>query len=106
MAPDVRSNVPTRDLVDRFYPGVPFRRDIGAYGSLIANDGAREALGFEPEPELARRGARRATCRPARRADRGRDDPRSVAAGRRTKIAELLDGWEPAGRVLVDGALG
>ena len=49
VAPDVRSNVPTRDLADRFYPDVPFRRDIGTYGSLIANDGAREALGFEPE---------------------------------------------------------
>ena len=48
VANDVRSNVPTRDLVDRFYPGVPFRREVGAYGSLIANDGAREALGFEP----------------------------------------------------------
>ncbi len=48
MANDIRSNVPSKDLVDRFYPGVPFRKDIGTYGSLIANDGAREALGFEP----------------------------------------------------------
>ena len=48
VANDVRSNVPSKDLVDRFYPGVPFREDIGTYGSLIANDGAREALGFEP----------------------------------------------------------
>ncbi|MET0926106.1 MAG: aldehyde dehydrogenase family protein, partial [Solirubrobacterales bacterium] len=31
------------------------------------------------------------------------EDPRSVAAGRRTQIAKLLEGWEPAGRVLVDG---
>ena len=48
VADDIRSNVPTAVLVDRFYPGVPFERDLGEYGSLIANDRVREVLGFEP----------------------------------------------------------
>lgn len=48
VADDIRSNVPTSVLVDRFYPGVPFKRDLGEYGSLIANDRVREVLDFEP----------------------------------------------------------
>ena len=32
------------------------------------------------------------------------DDANAVVAGRRAAIAEFLDGWEPAGRILVDGS--
>lgn len=49
VAGDVRSNVPTAELIERFYPGVELRRPLGAYDSLIANDRAREVLGFTPE---------------------------------------------------------
>jgi nucleoside-diphosphate-sugar epimerase len=49
VASDIRSNVPTAELVDRFYPGVPLARPMGEYEALITNDRAREVLGFEPE---------------------------------------------------------
>jgi nucleoside-diphosphate-sugar epimerase len=49
VADDIRSNVPTQTLIDRFYPGVPLKRTMGEYDSLIANDRAREVLGFAPE---------------------------------------------------------
>lgn len=49
VASDIRSNVPTAELVERFYPGVPLARPMGEYESLISNDRAREVLGFEPE---------------------------------------------------------
>jgi hypothetical protein len=49
VASDVRSNVPTAELIQRFYPAVPLKRALGTYGSLIANDHARRAIGFEPE---------------------------------------------------------
>ena len=48
VASDVRSNVPTAELVDRYYPGVPLERPLGTYDSLIANDRANEVLGFRP----------------------------------------------------------
>jgi hypothetical protein len=35
--------------VERFYPGVALRREMGTHDALIANDRAREVLGFEPE---------------------------------------------------------
>jgi UDP-glucose 4-epimerase len=49
VASDIRSGVPTAELVERFYPGVPRRRQMGEYDALIANDRAREVLGFEPQ---------------------------------------------------------
>ena len=49
VASDIRSGVPTAELVERFYPGVPLKRPLGEHEALIANDRAREVLGFEPE---------------------------------------------------------
>lgn len=49
VASDIRSGVPTAELVERFYPGVPLKRSMGTYDALIANDRARDVLGFEPE---------------------------------------------------------
>ena len=49
VASDIRSNVPTAELVERFYPGVPLKHPMGAHDALISNDRAREVLGFEPE---------------------------------------------------------
>jgi nucleoside-diphosphate-sugar epimerase len=48
VADDIRSNVPTEELVERFYPGVPRKRPLGEYGALIDNSRAREVLGFSP----------------------------------------------------------
>jgi nucleoside-diphosphate-sugar epimerase len=48
VANDIRANVPTAELIERFYPGVPLRLPLGEFGSLIANERIREALGFEP----------------------------------------------------------
>lgn len=49
VASDIRSGVPTAELVERFYPAVPLKRPMGPSDALIANDRAREVLGFEPE---------------------------------------------------------
>jgi nucleoside-diphosphate-sugar epimerase len=49
VASDIRSGVPTAELVERFYPGVPLKREMGPHDALISNDRAREVLGFEPE---------------------------------------------------------
>ncbi|UJA20862.1 NAD(P)-dependent oxidoreductase [Thermoleophilia bacterium SCSIO 60948] len=48
VADDIRSNVPTRQLVERFYPGTPVSDDLDEYGSLISNRRMREVLDFEP----------------------------------------------------------
>ena len=48
VAPDIRSNVPTADLLAAFYPDVPVRRPLGEYGSLIDNSLAERRLGFVP----------------------------------------------------------
>jgi nucleoside-diphosphate-sugar epimerase len=47
-APDNGTIFPTRELVDRFYPGTDVADDITTYGSLISSRGARAMLGFEP----------------------------------------------------------
>ena len=49
VASDVRANVPTAELIDRFYPGVRLARELGIYDSLIANDRAEQVLGFKPQ---------------------------------------------------------
>jgi nucleoside-diphosphate-sugar epimerase len=43
------SNLPTRELIDRFYPGAPLKRDIGEFESLLSNRKTREVLGFRQE---------------------------------------------------------
>jgi nucleoside-diphosphate-sugar epimerase len=40
--------VPTRELARRYYPGVPIRREIAEFESLISFRAARELLGYEP----------------------------------------------------------
>jgi nucleoside-diphosphate-sugar epimerase len=46
---DTSSNLPTRELIDRFYPGAPLKRDIGEFESLLSNRKTREVLGFRQE---------------------------------------------------------
>jgi nucleoside-diphosphate-sugar epimerase len=43
---DCSSDLPTRELLARFYPGVPLKRELGEYETLLSNRKAREMLGF------------------------------------------------------------
>jgi UDP-glucose 4-epimerase len=49
VANDNRSNVPTAELIAAYYPDVPVVRPMGRYDALIANDRARDVLGFVPQ---------------------------------------------------------
>jgi nucleoside-diphosphate-sugar epimerase len=46
---DTSSALPTRELLQRFYPNVPLHGDLGEYETLLSNRKARKVLGFRPE---------------------------------------------------------
>ena len=46
---DCSSDLPTRELVERFYPGVPLKRELGEYETLLSNRKAKHVLGFREE---------------------------------------------------------
>ncbi|MBN9275053.1 MAG: NAD(P)-dependent oxidoreductase, partial [Mesorhizobium sp.] len=46
---DTSSDLPTAELLKRFYPGVPVSRELGEYETLLSNRKARDVLGFRPE---------------------------------------------------------
>lgn len=46
---DTSSNLPTRELIDRFYPGVPLKHELGEYETLLSNRKARDVLGFRSQ---------------------------------------------------------
>ncbi len=43
---DNSANLPTRELIERFFPGVPVTRELGEYECLFSNRKIREVLGF------------------------------------------------------------
>ena len=43
------ANVPTRELARKFFPNVPFKREIGEFEALFSNRKIREVLGFKEE---------------------------------------------------------
>ena len=45
----VSANTPSKELAKRFFPNVPFTREIGEYESLLSNRKIREVLGFREE---------------------------------------------------------
>ncbi|MDK1385151.1 NAD(P)-dependent oxidoreductase [Sinorhizobium sp. 8-89] len=45
----VSANTPSRELARRFYPDVPFKREIGEFEGLLSNRKIREVLGFKEE---------------------------------------------------------
>lgn len=45
----VSANTPSRELAKRFFPNVPFKREIGEYEGLLSNRKIREVLGFREE---------------------------------------------------------
>ncbi|WP_422372967.1 NAD-dependent epimerase/dehydratase family protein [Hoeflea sp.] len=42
-------NIPTAEIVERFFPGVPVTRELGANEALYSNRKIREVLGFKEE---------------------------------------------------------
>lgn len=46
---DTSSGLPTAELLNRYYPNVPVKRELGEYETLLANRKARDMLGFRPE---------------------------------------------------------
>ena len=44
---DCSSDLPTAELLKRFYPNVPVRGELGEYETLLSNRKTREMLGFE-----------------------------------------------------------
>ena len=47
-APDNGTDVPTRELAERYHPQAKLAADIPEYGSLISSRGAAELLGVRP----------------------------------------------------------
>jgi nucleoside-diphosphate-sugar epimerase len=45
---DVSSDLPTRELLRRYYPDVPVRLELGEHETLLSNRRAQEELGFQP----------------------------------------------------------
>jgi nucleoside-diphosphate-sugar epimerase len=43
------SDIPSRELVDRFYNGVPIKGEIEEFGTLLSNRKTKEVLGFREE---------------------------------------------------------
>ena len=48
VARDIRAPLPSAELIERFYPGVPIRDGMAADGSLISGEHMVEVLGFRP----------------------------------------------------------
>ena len=46
---DCSSDLPTAELLKRFYPNVPVKRELGEYETLLSNRKAREMLGFKAQ---------------------------------------------------------
>ena len=42
-------NIPTKELAERFFPGVPMTREMGENEALFSNRKIREVLGFREE---------------------------------------------------------
>ncbi|MDT0165988.1 NAD(P)-dependent oxidoreductase [Actinotalea sp. AC32] len=47
-AADTIMTTPSRELLEREFPGVPLTREIGEFETLLAIDAARELIGYDP----------------------------------------------------------
>jgi nucleoside-diphosphate-sugar epimerase len=45
---EVSSHLPTRELLQRYFPRVPLTRELGEHETLLSNRRVKEALGFQP----------------------------------------------------------
>jgi nucleoside-diphosphate-sugar epimerase len=48
-AADTVMSTPSAALLRETFPGVPLTRDVGEFGSLLASDRARDAIGYVPQ---------------------------------------------------------
>ena len=46
---DTSSDLPTRELLDRYYPGVPVKGELGEYETLLSNRKIKKVLGFKEQ---------------------------------------------------------
>ncbi len=54
-AADTVMNRPSRDLLAEVFPDVPLTREVAEFGTLLSVDRAKQVIGYEPRPLLARR---------------------------------------------------
>ena len=47
-ADDVSSDLPTAELLKRFYSSVPVKRKLGEFETLLSNEKIKRLLGFKP----------------------------------------------------------
>lgn len=48
-ADDVSSDLPTAELLKRFYPNVPLKKQLGEFETLLSNEKIKRLLGFEQQ---------------------------------------------------------
>jgi len=48
-ADDVSSDLPTAELLKRFYPGVPVKKSLGEFETLLSNEKIKRLLGFRQQ---------------------------------------------------------
>lgn len=48
-ADDVSSDLPTRTLLDRYYPGVPVKKQLGEFETLLSNEKLKRLLGWKQQ---------------------------------------------------------
>ncbi len=48
-ADDVSSDLPTQELLNRFYPNVPVKKELGEFETLLSNEKIKRVLGFKQE---------------------------------------------------------
>lgn len=46
-ADDVSSDLPTKELLNRFYPNVPLKKELGKFETLLSNEKIKKVLHFE-----------------------------------------------------------
>ncbi|CAN7258277.1 NAD-dependent epimerase/dehydratase family protein [Aminobacter sp. LjRoot7] len=46
---DTSSDLPTKELLERFYPDVPLKHELGEFETLLSNRKAKEVLGFRSQ---------------------------------------------------------
>jgi len=48
-ADDVSSDLPTQVLLDRYYPGVPVKKALGEFETLLSNEKLKRLLGWRQQ---------------------------------------------------------
>jgi hypothetical protein len=48
-ADDVSSDLPTRTLLERYYPGVPVKKTLGEFETLLSNEKLKRLLGWQQQ---------------------------------------------------------